>query len=232
MRHNNLLVLYVLSLGLALAVLAVYLPWWSIRTSNEAEIVLKGSANIDFQLWQRVSVVLRTTRTRSVVLDISELTSDEGALMEMRNVLDVTSKLALVGVAFVAFLWALTIFSIVKKPLLSDRVFNLLVLIGGIVLLVAPIYMFSTFYPLIPRLERFVSFDFPINWVVISPKNVNFFWGSVRIPDNIGFPSYLAGYYDFWIWGAGAGWLLGLTCALVLFSVAILRWQMVQKKIV
>jgi len=231
MNAKNLLVLYLLSLALAFLVLSIYLPWWSIRTSNEVEIVLGGAASIDFKLWRTVSVVLRLNRTRSVVLGVSELAGEGQDIGALKNVLNVTFYLTLLSVALTSLLWVVAIFSIVKRSLIPQRVFNLLVVIVGVLLLATPLYMFSSFYPFIPKLERFSTFSFPYTWAEISPADVKSFWGSISIPRDIGFPSYLVGS-DFWIWGAGAGWFLCFTAGLILFSVAILSWQMIPKKVV
>jgi len=230
MNNKNLLLLYVLSLALVLLIFSIYLPWWSIRTSNDANVVLGGSASIDFKVWQTVSVDLRLNRTRSVEIGISDLASSPEDVRGLGDVLNVTSTLAVIGLALTAILWVLTIFSVIKRSLVPRRVFNLLVIVVGILLLVGPIYMFAMFYPFVPKLQKFSSFNFPETWVQIHPRDVTFFWGAIKIPGNIGFPSYLVGK-NFWIWGAGAGWFACFASGLILFCVAILSWQMIPRKV-
>jgi len=230
MNVRNLLLPYVLSLALALSVLAMTLPWWSVRTSNEAGTVLGGSANIDLELWQSVSVVLTVNRTRSVVLGFSDLVSNGQDLSDLSNVLNVTLILAIIGVAFTAVLWVLSIFSLLRgSSFVSGRLFYLLVVVDGILLLAAPLNMYSSLYPPVTKLDTFSTFSFPSSWIQIYPRDITSFVGSLSIPGNIGFPKYLVGY-SFWSWGPGAGWFFSFTSALLLFSVAILSRRVAPRK--
>ncbi|MGB9778155.1 MAG: hypothetical protein ACPLW8_02015 [Candidatus Bathyarchaeales archaeon] len=229
MDRKNLLFFYVVSLVLVLEVFALYLPWWTIRTSNEAEVVVRGVARVDINLWQRVMVFVSYNRTRCVAFDISEFVSNEADLSAFRNLFSVTSILAVAGFIFVLFIWVLSIFAVLKRPLLPLRLFNLLIVVSFVLILAAPFYMFNSFYPLITKLERFTYFDFPSGWVQISPRNVNGFWGALSVPAGSGLPSYLVGF-DFWVWGPGGGWILSFAAALLLVSLFLLSREMAPKK--
>lgn len=228
-NSKNLLFLYMLSVILVLEVFALYLPWWSIRTSNEAQIVVKGNARIDINLWQRILVVLSYNRTRCVAFDISEFVTNEADLNALRGLFSVTSTLALAGFVFVLLVWVLSVVAVLKKPLFPLKLFNLLMFISFVLVLAAPLYMFNSFYPLVTKLERFSYFDFPSGWVQVLPKDISSFWGALTMPKGSGFPGYLVGF-DFWVWGAGGGWILSFAAGLLLVFLLLLSRQMVSKK--
>jgi hypothetical protein len=102
--------------------------------------------------------------------------------------------------------------------------------VSFILVLAAPLYMFDSFYPLITKLDRFAYFDFPSGWIQVGPKSINGFWGSITMPKGSSLPGYLVGS-DFWVWGAGGGWILSFASGLILIFLAFLSRQMALRKV-
>jgi len=220
MKIQKLIPVFVIIVALIFAVLSLYLPWWSVRTATEAEMVLNATARSDYQLLQTVSAS-RTfnneTQTVSVVIgNLTKNAEDRNALVSAFNI---TFTLLTVGLALSILSLALIIISILKKPLYKFAFLGAVV--AAILLCVAPIYLTSTIEPLIPKLDSVMPIDIPPKWISIKPQDVTSFWGSIQIPKSIDFPVWVRGE-NFWIWGAASGWFLTFTAGLLLFVSAIL----------
>jgi len=220
MQIQKLIPVFIIMVSLILAVLGLYLPWWSVRTSTEAQMALNATARTDYQLLQTVSASRALGNdTKAISVFIGNLTKNEVDRNALILSFNTSFTLVLVGVALSIISLALVIISILKRPLYKFAVIGALV--AAIMLCGAPIYLSSTFEPLIPTLNSVMPVDIPPKWISIKPQDVTSFWGSIKIPKSPDFPVWVQNE-NFWIWGAAFGWFLTFTAGLLLFAFAII----------
>jgi len=220
MQIKRLIPVSIIIVSLIITVLGIYLPWWSVRTTNEVEILLNATARADYGLLQTVSAGKRVeNETESVFVLIGNLTKSEDNRNAVTSLFNTTLTLVLVGLALAGLSLVLIIISILKRPLYKFAVAASLV--AAFLLLGAPIYMMSTVEALIPKFDSVMPIGIPSKWVSIRPGDITSFWGSISIPKSKAFPVWVQGG-NFWLWGAALGWFLTLTAGLLLFTFAAL----------
>jgi len=220
MQIRKLIPVFIIIVSLVFTVLGLYLPWWAVRTSTEAQMVRNATARSDYQILQIVSAS-RTfgNDTQTVSVFIGNLTKNDADRSAVIFSFNTTFTLVLVGSALSILSLALVIFSILRRPLYKFVVIG--ALIAAIMLCGAPIYLSSTFEPLIPSLNSVMPVNIPTKWISIKPQDVTSFWGSIKIPTSADFPVWVQNE-NFWIWGAAFGWFLTFTAGLLLFAFAII----------
>jgi len=230
MEVKKLIPILMTLIALLMVVIGFFFPWWSIKTTREAEAALNATARADYGFFGTVSANRKAgNETQSVFLPIGNLTVSEGDTNAWNFIFNVFLGLVAGGMSLTIISEALLIFSIFRKPSHKFALFTIIALaVAAVLLLCAPFYVAATSEPLLAKLSSVMPVEVPSRWVPIVPTDIGSFWGSKPIPKTSPFPSWIQGG-NFWIWGADLGWHLMFTSGLLLLASVILVRQTTQE---
>jgi len=223
-------------IALIFTILGFYLPWWSIKMAPESEMALNGTARADYGLLQVVTAS-RTIRndTQLTAVPIANLTKSQEDLNAIASVFNSTFALVVAGLVLSLASLVLVIISIRGKPM--RRLATLATLLAAFLLFIAPLYITSTLPTVAPKLTSLIPSTLVPNnppfWLnqtlLVKPKDITGFWGSIKIPSSSEFPAWVRDG-NFWMWGPASGWLLTFTASLLLFVATTLINQIFVKE--
>ena len=215
-------------IALIFTILSVYLPWWSIRMSPESEMAMNGTARADYGLLQVVTAS-RTIRndTQLTSMPIANLTKSQEDLNAIASVFNSTFALMVAGLVLSLVSLVLVIISIRGKPM--QRFATLVTSLAALLLFITPLYISGMLPTVATKLTSVIPStlvpDNPPSWLnqtlLVKPKDITGFWGSIKIPSSPEFPAW-ARDGNFWMWGPASGWFLVFTASLFLFIAAAL----------
>ncbi len=191
---------------LILSAIAFITPWWSIRMARELQIVANTTKTTDYMLSQTV-VAADTGANMSTVVSFRELDASEKSREDLASLFNITLIIMAIGIALTILALALTVLAIFRKPLFSF--FWIITMIGGVVLLIAPLFMALQAQPVLAKLNNVM----PSGTSVIPGSEIASFWGNN--------PS--------WTWGAGFGWFTLFTASLICLVAAVLTRTLLKR---
>jgi len=218
------------SIALICGFLSIFLPWWSVGTSPEAEVLTNVGVRTEYRLLKTVLLYKRTGNdvfSLYLYLNMVNVTSNQDIFNEIYSVFDMTMWLQVSGIVVGAVVFVLAIV-IDRKKLKTLWVIGML--ISATLVLAAPLYFMYNFVPSISKLDQFTPVTLPEEYIPIKPANVSTFFGNMTIPKASTYPSWAQGQ-PFWIWGATSGFFLALTASFMLFaSTVIVNFALTERR--
>lgn len=181
-----------LVVSLVLSATALFMPWWSIRTSDKLQMTGNTTKAADYMPFQTV-VAVDTGANKSIVVPFSELDANQTDTGNLASLFSNTVIVTGVGMALTVVALALTVFSIIRKPFFNQM--WIIAALGGILLFVAPLFLASE----VPTILAEFNSVIPSSISVVPGSQITGLWGSSQS----------------WIWGAGFGWFLLFTGSLI-----------------
>jgi len=184
---------------LVFSAIALITPWWSIRMAKELQITGNTTKTADYMLSQTV-MVTDTGMNISTVVSLNELNASETNKDSLASLFNNVMIITAAGIALAILALVLTVLSIVRKPFFSYL--WVITMIGGIVLLIAPLFLAVQAQPILTKFNNVM----PLDSSVIPGSEIAGFWGNNRS----------------WTWGAGFGWFILFTASLICLVAAVL----------
>lgn len=186
----------VLLFALILSISSLNSPWWTVKTPVSNQIRTNVTNSADYNPSQTISanhVEQNPNNTVSIVVPFADLAINNTDPIQLNAIFNVVYYLAVPAVILIALTIAVTLFSIFRKPIFSQ--FWILPFAATILLFIAPVYIAAQMPPVLSELATVM----PPQIAIAPGSAVTGFWGSS--PD--------------WTWGAGIGWTMMLTAALL-----------------
>lgn len=187
---------------LIFSVTAMFVPWWSVKTTREVELEYDAFASIECGLNQ-ASINLRVgNNSQGVSVPFQNLTSgqDQEAMIPTFNM---TFNLLVGGITFTILSLILIVICAFVKPFY--RIIIITQIVAAILLLIAPLQLIYS-PPTIFNNPSQMLIQMPSAW---PPIEINGFWGAIEMSKGTG--------VYFWIWGAAIGWYLAFVSSMLLF---------------
>lgn len=194
--------------ALIFSITAIYMPWWSIKTTREVELNYTATASVEYSLLCTVSASLRVGDTsQSILLPFENLTSIEADKQAITSVFNTTFNLLMVGVIFTIL--SLTLILLWGFGKHTSTFAKITAIIAAAVLLATPIYLTFSLPTVVAKFSG-TPIQTPSTWPLLEVKE---FWGSIIMPGSSDIP--------FWIWGAAIGWYMTFIASFLPFIACV-----------
>jgi len=199
MNLKNWLPAICMLVPLIFSITALYLPWWSIRTSTTLQITSNTTRTADYMPLQTV-VASEVGKNKSVTVSFKDLQENDIEKNDLASLFNTTLIVSAVGTVLTASAFTLTLISVLRKTSFSYT--WILATVGAIFLLIAPLYLAAEAPSVLGRFASVIPPDIS----VLPGSQITSFWGANQS----------------WMWGAGIGWFLQFTASLLGISGAVL----------
>jgi hypothetical protein len=213
------LVLSIIILSILFVAVAIFSPWWTIKTSPEAERITNSSMTVDFNLFGTITATIKNSNSSTLTYPIGNITEEGDYAKQLTSTFSNTLTLAVIGLALSVATILLCILATKIKIQLGKFIY-LTGIVGALVLFASPMYLMANMD--LSKASMISPIQVPSTFISVKPSEIKTFWGSKQIPASIQYPAW-AQNQRFWIWGPSTGWyltyaasfLLGL-CSLVM----------------
>ena len=189
--------------ALILSIGAIYMPWWSIKTTREVELDYSATASVEYNLLRTVSASLKDENTsQSIILPFENLTSPEADKQAITSAFNTTFNLLMGGVILTILSLTLILLLGFGKP--TSTWATIMGIAATAVLLAAPIYLTFSLPPFVAKFST--PIQTPSTWPLLKVEE---FWGSIKTQGSSDAP--------FWIWGAAIGWYMAFIASFLPF---------------
>lgn len=212
--------------ALIFSIVAISMPWWSVKTTLGASLVRNSTAKAEYGLFQSVTASI-SEDNKTVTLPFLNLTAEEADKNAVISVFNTSLMLTTGGLGLTALTLVLILISGLRKPLFTFS--TVTAAVAAILLLIAPLYLTYSLPPIMTKFGEVIPLEIPSSWVSLRPEKIGDFWGSIAIPESPDFPEW-SWNAAFWNWGAAFGWYMAFTASLLLFITSAWIYNTVAKK--
>jgi len=192
--------------SLVFAVSSLYAPWWGIWNSKADEVATNNTKIVYYMPLQTI-IASDAKANISITISFNDIAENDTNKSTLSSFFATTLDLSVVGIVLTIVTLALTMITVLMK-----RTFEytwLIGIIGAILLFLALFYIAIWITPTFMKFANIM----PAEIGTISGTQITLFWGSAGT----------------WVWGAGYGWLLLLTSAL-LGGIGSMLGRQIQKR--
>jgi hypothetical protein len=223
-ERKQLILLGLMVLGALFIIAAIFSPWWSLRTSTEAETITNSAMTVDFNLFQSLTATCNSNMTdanstTTITSPIANITAGQTQGDQITSVYSVTLSLTAVGLTLSIVTLLLTI--IPRKT--TQKYTYIVGVVAAIVLLIAPLYLATT----LDMSKASTISPIPVlpEWISLTPSEITTFWGSKQIPTSAAYPTWAQGQ-RYWIWGPSTGWYLTYAASFLIGACSLIMRTM------
>jgi len=207
------LILSIMLLSILFAAVAIFSPWWTIRTSTEAETITNSSMTVDFNLFGTITATSKDSNSSALITcPIVNITAEGDYAKQLSSTFSTALTLTVVGLTLsvaTILLWILT----TKTKIRLGKYVYLIGIAGAVILFASPMYLMANMD--LSKASTISPIQVPSTFVNVDPSEIKTFWGSKQIPASTQYPAW-AQNQRFWIWGPSTGWYLAYAASLIM----------------